>query len=94
MLFRSISSENLSSIKTYSQQLKSSLKDKFEPLGPVQIIGPKPAPIEKMQNRFRWNMLIKHPEEKSEEIKNLLENLPAHDTALRVIMDFDPRTVL
>ncbi|MFC1752776.1 primosomal protein N' [Thermoproteota archaeon] len=60
----------------------------------VQIIGPKPAPIEMLKSYFRYNILIKCEPDDKERIKNELRSLPKAPSSVRVIMDFDPRSIL
>jgi primosomal protein N' (replication factor Y) len=50
------------------------------------ILGPAPAPIDRLKGRYRWQLVLKSEESLSE----LLHELPAVDPEVRVIVDIDP----
>lgn len=61
---------------------------------PIQIMGPKPAPIEKTKDFYRWNMVFKFQETESSFLKSLIKlHLPQSDL-VRIIVDFDPYHIL
>lgn len=60
----------------------------------VQLLGPKPAPVEMIQTYFRWNILIKAAKEELLYVKSLLRHLPAKKASVRFILDLDPKSIL
>jgi len=63
--------------------------------GGVHILGPSPAPIEKIRNHWRWHLILKHKDsallrQKAAEIINLLNK----KTCVRVVIDVDPLNLL
>jgi primosomal protein N' (replication factor Y) len=60
----------------------------------VQIIGPKPAPIEMMQGKFRFNILLKVEHDYYSECKHILHSIPDAPSQLKVIIDNEAKHVL
>ena len=60
----------------------------------LQLMGPKPAPIEQINNYFRYNLLIKYNKSNEEQLKEAIKSLQSRDKNVRVITDFDPRSIL
>ncbi|MBI60214.1 primosomal protein N' [bacterium] len=60
----------------------------------VKILGPGPAPIEKVRHHFRWRILVKHFKSDQSDIKELLNRLPNPGKDIRVITDFSPIQLL
>jgi primosomal protein N' (replication factor Y) len=90
-----ISSQNEKEIIQYVPTLEEYLKTNFKNIkGKIQLIGPKPAPFEKIKTYFRWNILIKHEPKLGENIKKIIKTLPPHKSSLRVIIDLDPKSIL
>ncbi|MCR9205586.1 MAG: primosomal protein N', partial [Halobacteriovoraceae bacterium] len=77
---------------TRAADLIRSISDKH--YNKVEILGPRPAMIEKRANKFTWNLLIKSDD--VGQLHSLVENFqkyfkPPHNLALKV--DIDPMTL-
>jgi primosomal protein N' (replication factor Y) len=61
----------------------------------IEILGPAPAPIEKLRNRYRWQLLLKGKQSSSllELAKQAQEGLP-RSRSLRLHVDVDPYNML
>ncbi len=61
----------------------------------IEILGPAPAPIEKLRNRYRWQLLLKGKQSSSllELAKQAQEELP-RSRSLRLHVDVDPYNML
>eukprot|EP01047_Picozoa_sp_COSAG01_P000743 COSAG01_NODE_14_length_41020_cov_40.702133_35_plen_654_part_00 len=85
----SLSGPYLQGLNSYfRKEIKSEIKDE------VQIIGPKPAPIEKVRGYRRWQYIFKIKEERFNELAKIISNIPKSGNKIRVIMDLDPEQVM
>lgn len=73
------------------QEIKDLLKDYA---AHYTQIGPLPAPIEKINDYFRWHILLKMSPDAAQSIKNQLTKLSPPSRQVRVIIDSDPRSIL
>jgi primosomal protein N' (replication factor Y) len=80
-------------IKTYMLGIhKEKIKD--------YLIGPNPAPIEKIKNNYRWQILIKFEDKDMEELKALinrvciLDEYKLKDGEIKFSIDINPHTIL
>ena len=63
------------------------------------LIGPNPAPIEKIRNNYRWQLLIKAKDEELDGLKNLLQKVCILDEyklkeGIKISIDINPNTIL
>lgn len=64
------------------------------------LIGPNPAPIERIKNNYRWNILVKALDDEIEELKNLinrvciLDEYSLKDDGIKISIDINPNTIL
>ncbi len=58
-----------------------------------QLIGPKPAPIEKIKDHFRYHILIKCDAATFQVIKSLLKYPPKTNKYVKVIIDYHPKSL-
>lgn len=58
-----------------------------------QLIGPKPAPVEKIKDHFRYHILIKCDPETFQEIKTILKYPPKTNKYVKVIIDYHPKSL-
>ena len=90
-----LSCEQTEPIEDYCVLLEQFLYRALEDLKEfVSIIGPTPAPIERIRNHFRWHCLVKCDHDRLDQFKSRLVDLPKSPTQLRVILDFDPMHIL
>ncbi len=59
-----------------------------------ELLGPSPAPIELIKNRYRWHILIKSPPVEQPHIKAILSTLPKPPNGIRQLFDFSPKSIL
>ncbi len=88
-----LSCTNETQLKQYVSSCKSIIT-KFPFADHVKILGPSPAPIEKIRNHFRWRILIKHFKTDEDAVRKLLDTLPKPSHELRLITDFSPVQLL
>ncbi|HUK39603.1 MAG TPA: hypothetical protein VLX11_01115, partial [Candidatus Acidoferrales bacterium] len=73
----------------HKQSTVSAFRDRIE------VLGPSPAPIEKLRNRYRWQLLVK-----GKQISSLLEfagyarEIAPQSRRLRLNIDVDPYNML
>ncbi len=61
----------------------------------VQILGPAPAPLEKLRGRFRLHILLKSPSRESlREVGRLAQTEKPRWSSTRVTLDIDPQNLL
>jgi primosomal protein N' (replication factor Y) len=82
-----------SQIANYTRSLASKILSKF-PLDSIEILGPSQAPINKIKNKYRWQLLIKSANQRDlhKFIRSLskairLAELPS---AIKISFDVDP----
>jgi primosomal protein N' (replication factor Y) (superfamily II helicase) len=66
-------------------------------VGEVTLVGAAPAPVERIQNRWRWHMLLKStsPAALTRVLRYFAERFTAPPAAqLRITIDRDPVTML
>ena len=62
---------------------------------PIDVLGPAPAPIEKLRNRFRWQILLKGKQSSALlELARQARALAPRSRAVRLHVDVDPYSML
>jgi primosomal protein N' (replication factor Y) len=62
---------------------------------PIEVLGPAPAPIEKLRNRFRWQILLKGKHSPALlELARQARPLVPRSPAVRLHIDVDPYSML
>lgn len=90
-----LSTKNKRDLQTYAFELKTALSRYQEEMDfGFRFIGPKPAPIEMIRHHYRWDVVIKCDTESMQELKDKLLTLPLPPKTLRLILDYDPYTLL
>lgn len=90
-----VSSKFETAVIKYFKTAAVLISEALRPFGDrVRILGPKPAPLEMVREHYRWHMLLKCAPEVAEEVKEVIWDLPPHPRYVRVIKDFDPRSIL
>ncbi len=90
-----VSGANASEVKMKITELSQHIIEDFENKEIYsQIIGPAPAPIPKINNKYRWRLLIKC--NSSEQIRSVLRSYIKNDSKkdLTVTLDINPNSVL
>jgi primosomal protein N' (replication factor Y) len=64
--------------------------------GAVEIVGPAPAPIEKLHGRWRWHMLLRStsPAAIQSILRSFLDEHRPHGRDVRLVVDRDPVALL
>jgi len=60
----------------------------------IQVMGPKPAPIEKVRDHYRWNIVFKCNHEDIDYLKSLIQIHLPDCKGIRIVVDFDPYHIL
>ncbi|MBM4297169.1 MAG: primosomal protein N', partial [Deltaproteobacteria bacterium] len=75
--------------------LRQSLTGSTRNREPIEVLGPAPAPIEKLRNRFRWQILLKGKQSAPLlELARHARTLVPRARALRLHVDVDPYSML
>ena len=88
-----ISDENEEKTERAAFELGEALAANLEGSG-VEMVGPAPCPLEKLQNRYRWHILLKASS--LQDLQTVVRKaLPNHDSQrVRVALDPDPLELL
>jgi primosomal protein N' (replication factor Y) len=83
-------------VEGYANELADGLRLAAGHRSPATILGPTPAPISKVRNRYRWRILIKSGDMSG--IRDALGGLAAHmgraPRGIKVAVDVDPVNML
>ena len=78
------------------QEHTSQVPDTKEPA--VEILGPAPAPLSKIEGKFRWHLLLRSPtaEKIGQLLRHLVDDPPAtiKSKAVELVIDIDPTNTL
>ena len=96
--------ENIYEVKDMSLSIydiiKNYMKDIYGDRLNNYLIGPNPAPIEKIKNNYRWQILIKVEDEQMERLKTLvnrvciLNEYNLNTEGIKYSIDINPNTIL
>ena len=90
------SSENENNIKKVSDYIYKKLDDKLTDKE-LKIFKPMPAPIDKIQNKYRWRMIIKGNMDRSinDEINSCLKEVYNKNLKdIRIVVDVNPNNMM
>ncbi len=78
------------------QQIKVLIEEKLTASGvTLNILGPTPAPIQRIKTHWRWHLLIKAPTGKDiQHVVKLIRHAKIKSSKVRLIMDRDPQDLL
>jgi primosomal protein N' (replication factor Y) len=90
---------NLADVEQQAQSLAAALRQSLTGSArnrePIEVLGPAPAPIEKLRNRFRWQILLKGKQSAPLlELARQARTLVPRARALRLHVDVDPYSML
>ncbi|MGH7809993.1 MAG: replication restart helicase PriA, partial [Candidatus Binatia bacterium] len=75
--------------------LRQSLTRTEKSREPIEVLGPAPAPIEKLRNRFRWQILLKGKQSPALlELARQARSLVPRSPVVRLHIDVDPYSML
>lgn len=60
----------------------------------VQVIGPSPAPLSRLQGRTRWHLLVKGASGVRSLVEEILVRIPKGSASVNVAVDVDPLSLL
>ncbi|MDW7673739.1 MAG: hypothetical protein SCK28_04295, partial [Bacillota bacterium] len=79
-------------IKQIHKMIKEIIKNNNEV---CTILGPLPAPINKLRNRFRWHILLKRiPDSMFSPLKEITDWYYAKEENIKVIIDNNPINIM
>ncbi|NDC82472.1 primosomal protein N' [bacterium] len=88
-----ISGTNAQLVATFSRKLYQHSQKTLDPLA-VTIMPVQPAPVPMIRNHVRWHILYKCIPGQSELIRRILQSAPVPPRGIRLIVDFDPQSIL
>jgi primosomal protein N' (replication factor Y) len=89
------SDEVESKAKTLAEKMRERESRKTDFRGQIEILGPAPAPIYKLRNRYRWQLLLKGKQiSPLLELANYARNLLPRSRNSRLQIDVDPYNML
>ena len=71
------------------QQTGQILAQKAPKQAGIVVLGPAPAPLAKLRDKYRYRLLVKGTKPLQKYVKNWLENVPVPHS-VRVAIDVDP----
>ncbi len=89
----------LAEVEKKAQSLAGQLREfqagEFKPHEPVEILGPAAAPIEKLRNRYRWQILLRGKQSATvlQLARRATEQFRA-SRSVRLHIDVDPYSML
>ncbi len=90
-----ISSKEEKELQAFCKVLDSFLIETFKTLDvDSQRMGPKPAPIERVRDHHRWDVVIKCEKENLKSIKDSFLAAPKPPKSVRLMFDYDPYSLL
>ncbi len=84
------SSENLDNVKNIAKEIYDNIK-KWD-ISNCEVLGPFPAPLGKIDKKYRYHILIKI--KKLRDIQHLLHTLPHRKKGVLIAIDVDPISLL
>ncbi|OGQ50064.1 MAG: primosomal protein N' [Deltaproteobacteria bacterium RIFCSPLOWO2_02_FULL_47_10] len=83
-----------STVKEFAHKLASHMQERVTPARQVTLLGPAPAPLSKIRNKHRWQVLIKS--NNINELRDAIENAVnfGESPGVKVIVDVDPVNML
>ena len=86
--------QKFSSNKNYSNTAQ--FTSEIKPIDSVQVIGPIEAPMKKLRNRFRWQLLLKAENVRPilRLLKQVLETPPSTRRDVLIQIDVDPHHLM
>ena len=83
-------------VENVSNKIYNILLDKVENLSNINLYKPRPAPIDKIKNRFRYRVILKGKfnNEIIEIINDTLQEIYKYNTKARVIVDVNPTNMM
>ena len=90
-----ISSESIDFASSFADVVATHIRSSCCPLSDsILISGPNPAPIEKVRNFYRFQLILKFPHSKQSKVRDILSSAPKPTKHVRYIIDFSPKQLL
>ena len=90
--------EVIDTAHTVQAHLETAQSDQGDAAQPVEILGPAPAPLSKIEGKFRWHFLLRSNsvEKISQLLKHLTHEPPItiKSNAVELVIDIDPTNTL
>jgi len=91
-----ISAEDEKIVQDTSNKIYEILQKKISALQEVSLYKPRPAPIDKIKNKYRWRIIIKGKfgNDMIELINQSLQEMYKYNTKARIVVDVNPTNML
>ncbi len=96
-LLRVVASSNEPTLATNSlQKLADLARNKIKNSNwPISVLGPAPAPIERIKGKYRWHLLLKSRNVKELLlVRNLMQKGIKKNSKIQIVFDLDPQDML
>lgn len=91
-----ISAEDEKNVQEVASKIYALLSRKLTTLTDVNVYKPRPAPIDKIKNKYRWRIIVKGKFESSiiEAINEVLQDTYIYNKKARIIVDVNPTNMM
>lgn len=85
-----------STVPLAAKEIAESYREGLKELKDIYALGPAPAPIHKLNGKYRWHILLKAGEAEMEELVNKLHSLMLKlaNKSVKILIDVDPNWLL
>lgn len=83
-------------VKEVADKIYIELFKRFNNLSEVNLYKPRPAPIDKIKNKYRWRIIIKGKFDNNmiETINEVLQEVYSYNTKARIVVDVNPTNMM
>ena len=85
-----LSSLNPTEVERTAQQFAEILLSVADDVPEMEVLGPAPAPILRVANRYRWRILLKFPADSPRDTADLKQLQEVCPSSVRLMIDVDP----
>ncbi len=80
-------------VSLWARTIHALLTDSLDPHG-FFVMPAQPAPVAMIKGQTRWHILVKTMPHHTDEVRDILRKIPPPQRGIRVIVDFDPQSIL
>jgi primosomal protein N' (replication factor Y) len=87
-------------IQEIGDRFKELFDEQFENMKEIELLGPNPAPLSKIKDKYRWQILIKCKDNKVEKVKKLIVDIldkysqNNKNKDIKVSLEINPNSIL
>ncbi len=91
-----ISAEDEKIVENVSNKVYEAFSKKMNNLQGVNIFKPRPAPIDRIKNKYRWRIIIKGKFDNNmiENINSVLQETYKYNQKARIVVDVNPTNMM